>query len=320
MGTDLLLYDLADFRIVPQVLLRILSALAYLIALVGIPGAGLHHNVQIRRQIQDIALPGDALAEHDIELRLLERRGHLILHHLDPGVVADHLSSLLQGLHPPHVHAHGGIELQGPAAGGGLRIAEHDADLLTELVDEDHHAVGLADDGGQLPQGLGHQTGLKAYMALAHVPVNLGLGDQRRHRVHHHDVDGAGAHHGLRNLQGLLSVVRLGDIEVVYVHADILGIYGIQGMFCVDESRDAALLLHLGHHVQGDRRLTAGLRSVYLHDPPLGNPPQPQRDVKAQGTCGNGLHVHLGSRVAQLHHSALSVLLLNLADCRVQCF
>ena len=43
-------------------------------------------------------------------------------------------------------------------------------------------------------------------MALAHVAVYLGLGHQRRHGVHHYDVDGPGAHHGLRDLQRLLKM------------------------------------------------------------------------------------------------------------------
>ena len=39
--------------------------------------------------------------------------------------------------------AHRGIELQRAAAGGGFRIAEHHADLLADLVDEDQAGVAI---------------------------------------------------------------------------------------------------------------------------------------------------------------------------------
>jgi hypothetical protein len=85
---------------------------------------------------------GDALAVHDVELDLLERRRHLVLDHLDAGLVADHLVALLDRADAADVEAHRGVELQRVAAGGGLGAAEHHADLHADLVDEDHHAVG----------------------------------------------------------------------------------------------------------------------------------------------------------------------------------
>ena len=77
-----------------------------------------------------------------------------MLHNADPCAVSDHLSALLEGFDPSHIHSHGCIELQRAAAGGRLGIAEHDADFLSELVDEDNSAVGLADYSGQLTQCL----------------------------------------------------------------------------------------------------------------------------------------------------------------------
>ena len=86
-------------------------------------------------------------------------------------------------------------------------------------------------------------------MAVSHIPVNFGLGHQRRHGVHYHNVNSAGTHHRLCDLQGLLSVVRLGNIEVVYIHADVLGINRIQGMLGIDKSGNSAPLLYLGNHM-----------------------------------------------------------------------
>ena len=80
----------------------------------------------------------------------LEGRGHLVLHHLDLGLVADHLVALLDRAGAADVQAHRGVELEGVTAGGGLRAAEHDADLHADLVDEDDDAVGALDVGGEL--------------------------------------------------------------------------------------------------------------------------------------------------------------------------
>ena len=68
------------------------------------------------------------------------------------GTVADDLAALLQCLDTAYIHTDGRVELQCTATGRSLRIAEHDTDLFTQLVDKDHGTVGLADDTGQLAQ------------------------------------------------------------------------------------------------------------------------------------------------------------------------
>ena len=155
-------------------------------------------------------------------------------------------------------------------------------------------------------------------MGITHIAVDLSLGDQGRDRVDNDNVDRAGTHHCLRDLQRLFAAVRLGNIEVVDIHADVLGVNGIQRVLRVDEACDAAPLLHFRDHVQGHGRLTGGLRSVDLNDPSLGNTAKAEGDIKAQGACGNGLDIHLNGRVAKFHDCSLAVLLLNLQKGRVK--
>ena len=52
------------------------------------------------------------------------------------------------------VQAHGGIEFKGVAAGCGFRIAEHYANLLTQLIDKYAAGAGFGDVGCELTQGL----------------------------------------------------------------------------------------------------------------------------------------------------------------------
>ena len=112
------------------------------------------HNVLLHSQIPDVSLLGNALAEHNVKLRLLEGRVDLVLHHLDPNPVSHYLAPLLQVLNAAHIQTHGGVELQSPASCGSLRVAKHNANLLAKLVNKNHDAVGLADHRCELAQGL----------------------------------------------------------------------------------------------------------------------------------------------------------------------
>src|SRR5690606_22244990 len=112
-------------------------ALADALALVAVPGAGLVDDALGSPEVDDLALAGNARAIHDLELRLAEWRGDLVLDHLHAGLVAHHFFAVLDGADAADVEAHRGVELQGIAAGGGFGAAEHHADLHADLVDED---------------------------------------------------------------------------------------------------------------------------------------------------------------------------------------
>src|SRR3954471_2522991 len=179
---DPLLELVGEVRVVPQEVAGVLLALPELVALVGVPGAGLAGEPRLDPDVDQATFAADALAVHDVELGLLERRRDLVLHDLDPGPVADHLLAVLERLDPAHVEPHGRVELQRPATGGGLRRAEHHPDLLAELVDEDHRRAGTVERTGHLAQRLAHQPRLQADVAVTHLALDLRPRDQRRDR------------------------------------------------------------------------------------------------------------------------------------------
>src|SRR5262245_18346720 len=74
-----LLDGVADFRVVFQVLGGVGLALPDLVALVAVPGAGFLDQAQLYAQVDDLASAVDALAVHDLEFGLAERRGHFVL-------------------------------------------------------------------------------------------------------------------------------------------------------------------------------------------------------------------------------------------------
>ena len=190
-----------------------------------------------------------------------------------------------------NIQAHAGVELERHAARRRLRVAEHDADLLAQLVGEDQAGVAGLDDAGQLAQRLAHQPRLQAHVAVAHLAFDLGTRHQRRHTVDHHHIHGAGAHQRLGDLQRLLAGVRLADVEVVDIDADLGGVGRVQGVFDIDKAADAAHALRLGDHVQADGRLAGAFRAVDLDDAPTRHTADAQRDVQAQAAGGDRFHI-----------------------------
>ena len=59
------------------------------------PGARLLDQAGLDAEVEDFADLADALAVHDVELDLLERRRDLVLDHLHPGGVADDIVAVL---------------------------------------------------------------------------------------------------------------------------------------------------------------------------------------------------------------------------------
>jgi hypothetical protein len=173
----------------------------------------------------------------------------LFLTTFDAGAVTDDFVAHFDGLDAAHVETHGGIELERLAAGGGLGVAEHDADLLAQLVGKDDCGLGLVDGAGELAERLRHQTGLHTHGGIAHVAFDLGTRNQRGDRVDHDHVDAAGADQGFGDLERLFAGIGLGDEQVVDVHADAGGIDRVECVFHIDERGGAAHLLCFSHNV-----------------------------------------------------------------------
>src|SRR5262249_8966661 len=92
-----------DLRILLQVLPGVVPPLPAPLVRVREPGAALLDDPLLDRHVEDVALAGDALAIHHVELGLAEGRRQLVLHHLDLGPDADRLGPLLERVHPPDV-------------------------------------------------------------------------------------------------------------------------------------------------------------------------------------------------------------------------
>ncbi len=269
------------------------------------------------RQIEQVALSADPAVEHDVEVRLAEGRGDLVLDHAGLHLAADDLLAFLDRGDAADVDPQGGIELERAAAGRRLRVAEHHADLLANLIDEDDDRAALGDRGGQFAHGLAHEPGLGAHGGLAHLALQLALGDEGGDGVDDDDIDGIGADQHVRDLQGLLAAVGLADQERLGVHAAALHPRGVEGVFGIDEGGHAIDPLRRGDDVQGERRLAAGLGAEDLDDPAAGHAEAAHGQVQGERPGADAVARGAG-RAVQLHDGAFAVGLFDLLKGPIQ--
>src|SRR5208337_1014611 len=120
LGGDLV----GQFGVVAQVLLDILPALAQPEVAVVEPRPRLLDELVGDGQIEDVSFTGDPVSVHHIKLADPEGRCDLVLDNLGLDPRPGHLLAILDRSDPPDIDPCRAGELQGPAAGGGLRAAE----------------------------------------------------------------------------------------------------------------------------------------------------------------------------------------------------
>src|SRR6476620_2703985 len=155
------LFDLArDTRVLLEKRLRVLASLTETLAAERKPRSAFFHDVSLSGLIDQVAFARDAFAVHDVEFGLAEGWGDFVLDHLHARAAADDGLAVFDRADAPDVDADRRVELQRATAGGGFRIAEHHADLLAQLIDENQARLRLRDDARELAQRLRHQSRL----------------------------------------------------------------------------------------------------------------------------------------------------------------
>jgi hypothetical protein len=152
--------------------------------------------------------------------------------------------------------------------------------------------------------------------ALPPVVVS-GLPRESGDRVDHDHVHRAGAHQHVGDLERLLPRVRLRNQQLVDVDPELGRVLGIERVFGVNERRRAAHLLRLGHHLQRERGLARGFRTVDLDHPAARQTAHAERQIQPERTGGDHLHV-LDRLGVHAHHRALAELLFDLGQGRGQ--
>ena len=128
------------------------------------------------------------------------------------------------------------------------------------------------------------------------------------------EVDRAGAHEHVGDLERLLTRVGLRHEQRVDVDAELLGVLGVERVLGVDEGGDAAGALRVRDRVQREGRLARRLRAVDLDDAAARQPADAERDVERDRPGGDHLD---GCPViaAEAHDGALAELAVDLGEC-----
>src|SRR5206468_9376515 len=209
LAADAILDGLAGIRIVAKELFGVFATLTEPFAAVREPCAALLDDPLVDRQIEQVAGARYAFAVHDVEFGFAKWRRHFVLHNLHAGAAADHGVAVLDAGNAADVHPDRRVEFQCPAAGGGFRVAEHHADLLPQLVDEDEAGFRFRDHAGELSERLRHQPRLQSHLRFAHLAFDFRPRHECRHRIDDDDVDAARADEDFDDFKRLLAVVGL---------------------------------------------------------------------------------------------------------------
>src|SRR5690606_35970487 len=165
-------------------------------------------------------------------------------HNLHSGLVSGHITvGILDLGGSSDIQSDGSVKFKGVPSSGCFRISEHNTDLLSQLVDKDHTAVGFADRTGEFSQGLRHQTGVKPHFRISHFSFDLTLGRQGRYRVDHNNINGSGTDQVISNLKGLLSVIRLRDDQVFQVNSQLFSIGSVKSVLGIDKGGNASFFV-----------------------------------------------------------------------------
>ena len=259
----------------------------------------------------------DALAELDVELGLAERRGDLVLDDLDADPVADRLGAVLERLDAADVEPLGRVELQRAAARLGLRRAEHDADLLADLVDEQAERLRAVQVAGELAHRLatssapagrpsGRPSGPRARRA-ASAPRRS---RSRRRRPRRSARACRRSPAPARRSRAGRRAARRCPRRCRWAYSGSIACSASMNAHTPPSFWASAM------HVVDERRLAGGLRAEDLDDAPARHAADAEREVERQRARRDRVDLDLGALVAHAHDAALAELALDLRRAR----
>ena len=118
-----------------------------LTALVAEPGTALFDDALLESEIKKRSRVRNAFVIHDVELGLGEWRRDLVFHDFDLRAIAGNRAvAVLDRANTADVDTNAGVEFERLAAGRGLGVAKHDADLFANLVCEKTDGVRLRNE------------------------------------------------------------------------------------------------------------------------------------------------------------------------------
>ena len=143
-------------------------------------------------------------------------------------------------------------------------------------------------------------------VAVAHFAFNFRTGDQSRDTIDHDNIHRARADQRFGNFQRLFTGIRLADIEIVDINANLGCIDWIKRMFDINKATDAPLALCFGDHMETDSGFTRTFWAIDFDDTAARHTTNAQGNIHAQAAGWDRFDRELG-RLAQLHYHTIAI-------------
>ena len=110
----------------------------------------------------------------------------------------------------------------------------------------------------------------------------------------------------------MFSIIRLGNKEVIHIHANATGIGRVHSVLSIDEGGLSPLFLGFGDNMKSQCRLPRCLRSENLDNPTTREASDSQAQVERDRPRRNGCDLDSSALLAHFHDGAFSELFLYL--------
>ena len=264
--TNLILDFLHQIGGVFNQLANVILTLSDSLTVVGEPRTALLNNIERNCKIDDFTRERNALAVKNIEFCHAERRCDLVFYNFALNVVAVNIVAILELLGFANVDTNRCEELERATAGRGFGIAVNNANLFTNLVNENNNAVALGDNARELAHCLRHHSCLHANHGLTHIALDFLTRNECGYRVDNDCINGTRTSQSFTNFECIFSAVGLRHEKLVDINAKCLCINGVECVLGIDECRGAARLLHLCENVQCNGGFTRRFRAKDFDD------------------------------------------------------
>jgi NDP-sugar pyrophosphorylase family protein len=139
------------------------------------------------------------------------------------------------------------VERGAKTTGRSFRIAKHNADFLTQLINKYTRSVCFTDSCRKFSQSLRHQSRLQSHFRVSHFPFEFSSWCKGCNRIDNYDIYCRRANELFGDLQCLFAAIGLRDKQILNINAQLLGIKTIKSMFCINKCSYSSRFLCLGN-------------------------------------------------------------------------
>ena len=261
-------------------------------------------NTTIRTNIEHFSCARDSFIEEHIDLDFTKGRCYLIFHYFYFYTISECFFIIsctgFKLFFFTDFKTLRCIEFECISSCGRFRITKHNTDLHTDLIDEYDSSIWFSDHTRHLSKGLTHETSLKPHETISHISFDFCFWGECCDRIYNDEVDCSRSYQCIYDLEGLLTIVRLGYDKIVYIDTDISSIGRIECVFSIHECCCSSGFLDFSDSMESKCRLSWWFWSINFDDASFGI-----ATTECFIECERSRRVHLDIHMftfTELHH------------------